>query len=79
VPREVMEAWYRATTTTKVKLHHWYDLSLQAAEKCICKDAFFVGLDPATVLRELILSIDVEWPFLVFMRAVNGKDLNTDV
>jgi hypothetical protein len=75
---EVVEAWYRATTTTKGELHHWYDLSPQAAEKRVCKNASLVGLDPAAVLRELSLSINVEWLFLVFTRAENGKDQNTD-
>jgi hypothetical protein len=55
--REVVEAWYRAAS--KVNLENWSNLSLKGAESLICQDAFYVGLDPATVLRKLSLKIDV--------------------
>jgi hypothetical protein len=57
--REIVEAWYRATVTTQVFFMHWSGITLQEADKRINKDAFHVGLDPATVLRELDLRLDV--------------------
>jgi hypothetical protein len=48
-----------------VNLENWSNLSPKGAESLICQDAFYVGLDPATVLRKLSLKIDVTKPFYV--------------
>lgn len=59
--REVVEAWYWATR--RITPCWWKSVRVDEADLIINKDAFIVGLDPASVLRELDVVIDIDHPY----------------
>ncbi|KAI4673675.1 uncharacterized protein J4E88_008731 [Alternaria novae-zelandiae] len=64
--REVVEAWYNAVVAWWPKT--WNRVSLATVEYMTRTDAFFVGLNPSTILRTLSLEIYIDFLFMTYDR-----------